>query len=387
MKKTLFIIALTALVSACQNGDSQSVDAVLQSGDLTEIKEKRDALNQEQQRLKSDIERLDAFIRTQETPDRPALVTAKVIQDTIFNHYIEVQGNVDTDQNLVLNGEFSGVLTEIRVKEGQHVSKGQVLARIDDGGLASQVAQQEVQLELARTTFERQERLWNKSIGSEMQYLQAKTNFESAENVLKQLHSQLAKTEIRAPYDGIIDALIADPGQLVMPGQTPILRIVNLNDMYVKASIPENYLKSVQKNSEVIIELPSIQEEFVGIVRQVSNFINPANRSFDIEVALPNKDGLIKPNLIATVKVNDYRVDKAIVIPENILQENAAGEKIVYRYKTKTDSIGEAQRIHVVPGKSYQNKVEIIEGISSGDTLVIEGSRNLRDGQKIIIKN
>lgn len=384
MKKIVPSLLFLFVLISCGN-KNESVDAALNSGNLSEIKAKRNELNEQQRNLKTDIDRLDEYIHSHERKDRPVLITAQVAKDTVFKHFIEVQGNVDTDQNLVLNGEFSGVLTEVYVKEGQQVSKGQLLAKIEDGGLSSQVAQQQTQLELARTTFERQERLWNQNIGSEIQYLQSKTSFESAENAAKQLQSQLSKTEIRAPFSGVIDAVISDPGQLIVPGQTPVLRIVNLSDMYVKASVPENYLRSIRKGSPVIVNLVSIQKEFEGTVRQVSNYINPGNRSFEVEIAIPNDEGMVKPNLIATVKINDYEVNDAIVIPENILQENSAGEQFVYLYQSVNDSIGEAKRTLIETGLSYKNKIEIVKGISSGDTVIIEGAKNLREGQKVII--
>lgn len=386
MKKILSLITILIFLISCGE-KAESVDAILNSENLSDIKAKRNELNQKHRELKADIDRLDEYIHSQEREDRPVLITAQIAEGSEFKHYIEVQGNVDTDQNLVLIGEFSGVLTDVYVKEGQQVSKGQLLAKIEDGGLSSQVAQQETQLALAQTTFERQERLWNQNIGSEIQYLQAKTNFETARNAVNQLQSQLLKTEIRAPFSGVIDDVISDPGQTIVPGQTPVIRIVNLSDMYVKASIPENYLRSVRKGSEVIVNLVSIDKEFTGIIRQVSNYINPSNRSFEIEVAIPNDEGMVKPNQIATVKVNDYKVENAIVIPENILQENSAGEQIIYTYKPVNDSIGKAKRLAIETGRSYKNKVEVLEGISVGDTVIIEGSKSLREGQKVIIKN
>lgn len=386
MKKLYPLILILFFIVSCEN-KNKSVEAILDSENLSEIKAKRTELNQQQRDLRNDIDRLDEYIDAHEKQDRPILVTAQVIKDTIFKHYVEVQGNVDTNQNLVINGEFSGVLTHIYVKEGQNVSKGQILAKIEDGGLASQVAQQETQLALAKTTFKRQERLWNQNIGSEIQYLQSKANFEAAENAVNQLRSQLSKSEIKAPFSGVVDAIISDPGQLVIPGQTPIMRLVNLSDMYVKASIPENYLRNIKKGSQVIVNLASIQKEFTGTVRQVSNYINPNTRSFDIEIAIPNEDGMVKPNLIATVKVNDYQVENAIVIPENILQENAAGEMLAYIYKPVNDSIGEAKRTVIETGHSYENRVEVMSGLSTGDIIIIEGSKNLREGQKVIIKN
>ncbi|MCB0466791.1 MAG: efflux RND transporter periplasmic adaptor subunit [Aequorivita sp.] len=386
MKKSiLFLITLISLTSC--GGDNKSVDSVIDSKDMAAIKAKRAELNKQQRDLKADIDKLNQYIDSHEKKERPALITAEVIKDTLFKHYVEVQGNVETDQNVVLNAEYSGVLTNVYVKEGQRVSKGQRLAKIDDGGMSSQVAQQEAQLALAKTTFERQERLWQQKIGSEIQYLQAKTNYEAAKNATQQMRSQLAKTVITAPFSGVVDEIISDPGQVVVPGQTPIIRLVNLSNMYVKASIPETYLKNIKKGTQVMVKLASINEEFTGTVRQVSNYINPNNRSFEIQVEIPNKDGLVKPNLIATVKVNDYSAENAITVPENILQENAAGETIAYIYHPFNDSIGIAKRVLLETGLSYQNHTEVKSGLKKGDTIIKEGAKTLRDGQKVTIKN
>ncbi|WP_271423610.1 efflux RND transporter periplasmic adaptor subunit [Aequorivita sinensis] len=385
MKKIFLLIIFIATLVSC-GGDQKSVDSLIESGDLSAIKTKRTELNQQQRDLKAEIDKLNEYIDSHEKKERPALITAEVIKDTVFKHYVEVQGNVETDQNVVLNAEYSGVLTNIYVKEGQRVSKGQRLAKIDDGGLSSQVAQQEAQLALAKTTFERQERLWEQKIGSEIQYLQAKTNYEAARNTTNQLRAQLGKTIITAPFSGVIDDIISDPGQVVVPGQTPIIRLVNLSDMYVKASIPETYLTNIKKGTRVEVNLASINENFTGTVRQVSNYINPNNRSFEIQVEIPNKDGNVKPNLIATVKVNDYSAENAITIPENILQENAAGETIAYVYKPIDDSTGVAKRIIIETGLSYGNHTEVKSGLKKGDTIIKEGAKTLRDGQKVTIK-
>ena len=386
MKKTLFLLILLATLVSC-GGDTKSVDAIISSDNMEAVKTKRAELNKQQRDLKADIDKLNEYIDTHEKKERPALITAEVINDTIFKHFVEVQGNVHTDQNVVLNAEYSGILTNVYVKAGQRVSKGQRLAKIDDGGMSSQVAQQEAQMALAQTTFERQKRLWDQKIGSEIQYLQAKTNYEASKNVTQQFRSQLAKTVITAPFSGVVDEIISDPGQVVVPGQTPIIRLVNLSDMYVKASIPETYLKNIKKGTQVKVKLASINEEFTGTVRQVSNYINPNNRSFDIQIEIPNKDGLVKPNLIATVKVNDYSSENAITVPENILQENAAGETIAYLYQPVNDSVGVAKRVILETGLSYENHTEVKSGLKKGDTIIKEGAKTLRDGQKVTIKN
>ncbi|OED39025.1 efflux transporter periplasmic adaptor subunit, partial [Flavobacteriaceae bacterium (ex Bugula neritina AB1)] len=276
------------------------------------------------------------------------LVTTIKVQDTLFNHYLEIQGNVETKKNIVLYPETSGTLVKVHVKEGQKVSKGQVLARIDDGGLSQQVAQVEVQAALAKTTFDRQKRLWDQKIGSEIQYLQAKANYESQQNVVSQMKQQLAKATINAPFSGIVDDIIAEQGSVVAPGQTELIRIVNLDEMYIEAEVPESYIATVTKGKEAKVYFPVLGKTINTKVRQVGNYINPNNRSFTIEVAVPNKEGIIKPNLTAKVKINDYTSEKAILIPQSIISENSEGDQYTYVTSGKnTENIAQAKRVIV----------------------------------------
>lgn len=382
--RTILILFLTSLFFAsCGSENNDSVSGLIASGDMQAIKAKKTELSQKQKELKAEIDSLNAYIQKKEQKQKATLVTTKKINDTVFKHFVEVQGNVETDKNIILYPQFSGILTRINVQEGKRVSKGQLLAVIDDGGLRNQLAQQETQAALAKTTFERQQRLWDQKIGSEIQFLEAKARYESAESAIQQLRSQVARTTITAPFSGVIDEIIADQGQVVNQGQTPVMRLVNLSDMYVKASIPENYIENVQVGTEVIVNLPSIGKEYQGTVKQVGNYINPDNRNFDVQIAIPNKEGLVKPNLIASVKVNDYTSNGALIIPENILQENSSGETIAYLYEPVNDSTGAAKRITLEIGKNYNNRVEVKEGLKSGDIIIIEGAKTIRDGEKV----
>ncbi len=384
MKKFLFITFISLSIIACGEKE-KSVDDVIESGNLSEIRAKKSEITTEQNALQEEIEKLNAAIEKLDTNKKRSLVTVETLQDTIFKHYVEIQGDVETDQNIIIYPEFNGILTDIYVKEGQEVRKGQQLAKIDDGGLSSQLAQAKTQLSLAKTTYERQERLWNQNIGSEIQYLESKTNFEAQQNAVNQLQTQLSKTIVRAPFSGTIDEVITDEGQVVNPGQNQLFRLVNLDEMYVTAEVPENYLGKIDKGTEVLIELPSIGKEFEGDIEQVSNFINPNNRSFQVKVSVPNENGAIKPNLIATIKLNDYTSKNAIVIPQNILQENANNEYVAYLVNKENDSLGVAQRQVVETGLNYDNKIEITKGLKAGETIIIEGARSIREGQEIKI--
>ena len=386
MKKFIYLVLITITVASC-GGKEGSVDSILEKGDLSEIKAKKAELSTQQKELKVKIDKLNTFIEKEEKHDRALLVSTQKVTDSVFKHFVEVQGNVETDQNIIIYPEFSGVLTNVYVNEGQRVSKGQRLAKIDDGGLSSQLAQQETQVALAKTRFERQQRLWNQKIGSEIQFLEAKANYEAADKAAQQIRSQLGKTIITAPFAGVVDNVIAEQGQVVNQGQTEVIRLVNLSDMYVKASLPENYLNSIKKGTEVNVRLSSIGEEYEGTVRQVGNYINPDNRTFDVEIAIPNKDEKVKPNLIATVQVNDYTNDSSITIPESILQENSKGETIAFVYEPVTDSTGTAKRIVVETGLTYNNKTEVRSGLKDGEIVIVEGAKSLRDGQKVTTKN
>lgn len=387
MKKIVVLTMITLLSIACGNSEKQSVEKIIETNNLEEIKAKKIELSKQQSALTAEIDKLDAAINILDPEKNLPLITTQIVNDTIFKHFTEVQGDVATKENIIIFPEYSGVLTKVYVKEGQRVNKGAVLAKIDDGGLSSQLAQLEARASLAKTTADRQKRLWEQNIGSEIQYLETQTNYEAAKNSVNQLRSQLGKTTVRAPFSGVIDQVLSDEGQVVNPGQDQLFRLVNLQNMYVQASVPEVYLSKIQPGTPVIIEIAAIGKEFEGKVRQVGNFINPNNRTFQIEVAIPNNDGLVKPNLIATVKLNDYTAQNTVIIPENTIQKNSLGENLVYIFKPESDSTGIAQRVLVEIGYSYRESVEITGGLKPGDRLIVEGGKNLRDQQKVKIKN
>jgi RND family efflux transporter MFP subunit len=387
MKKIVVLTMITLLFIACGNSEKRSVEEIIETNNLEEIKAKKVELSKQQSELTAEIDKLDAAINVLDPEKNLPLITTQIVNDTIFKHFTEVQGDVATKENIIIFPEYSGILTKVYVKEGQRVNKDAVLAKIDDGGLSSQLAQLEARAALAKTTADRQKRLWEQNIGSEIQYLETETNYEAAKNSVNQLRSQLEKTTVRAPFSGVIDQVLSDEGQVVNPGQNQLFRLVNLQNMYVEASVPEVYLSKIQTGTPVIIEIAAIGKEFEGKVRQVGNFINPNNRTFQIEVAIPNNDGLVKPNLIATVKLNDYTAQNTVIIPENTVQKNSLGENLVYIFKPESDSTGIAQRVLVEIGYSYKESLEITGGLKPGDRLIVEGGKNLRDQQKVKIKN
>lgn len=385
MKHIFYILMLSFIITSCGN-KAETVQDVIATNDEVKIKAKREALVNQQHQLAEDIKLLNDKIHELDPEKNLPLVTTLTAKAELFDHYLELQGNVDTKQNIEMYPEMSGILSKVYVKEGDRVSKGQLLASIDDGGLAQQVAQLEIQLGLAKTTFERQKRLWEQKIGSEIQFLQAKTSYEAQQETVNQLKKQLDKTELRAPFSGIVDNVMIEQGSVVAP-QSPIFRVINLDDMYIETNVPESYLRDVVVGKNVQIEFPVLDKNIEGEIRQAGNFINPANRTFRIEVAVPNKDKLIKPNLTARLKINDYTNKNAILIPQSIISENAEGEQYVYILKDKNGDQAVANRVIIKTGKTQGDVVEVLSGIEQNTEIIKEGARSVKDGQTVKITN
>ena len=386
--KNIFLLLTLAILTISCGGDSKSITATIENKDLKKIREKRNELITEQATIAGKLKIIDAAISKLDTIKKYPLVTAFQVKTINFNHFLELQGSVATKQNLILYPEFSGLLTKVYVKEGQKVSKGQLLATIDDGGLSEQVAQMEVQLSLAKTTFERQKRLWEQKIGSEIEFLQAKATYEGQENAVNQMKSQLAKTSVRAPFSGIIDDIITEQGTVVGAGASQLLRIVNLDNMYIEAEVPEVYLSRIVPGKTVEVYFPVLGETLNTKVNQVSNFINPSNRTFKITILIKNKEKLIKPNLTAKIKINDYTNEQAVLIPQSIISENSLGEQYIFiAQNINKDNEATAKKMIVKTGKTQGDFLEVLEGLASNDIIINEGARNVKDGQNVKILN
>lgn len=384
MKNIKILIILALIISSCGNKKEKSLDAVLESNNLSELKERRSTIDTKQQKLSDQMALLNEKIAKLDTVKNIPLITTFKAKQEVFNHQLEIQGNVTTKNLLVITPEFNGILTNVYVKEGQQVKKGQLLAKIDDGGLSQQLAQLEIQSNLAKTTFERQKRLWDQNIGSEIQYLQAKSSYESQVEAVNQLNQQISKTNVRAPFSGAIDDVITEQGSVVMAGQSQLMRIVNLDDMYIETDIPESYIGDVTKGKNVTVEFPILGKTIETKIRQAGAFINPANRTFKVEVSVPNKEKNIKPNLTARLKINDYTNENALLIPQSIISENADGEQYIYVISNKnSQGEGDAKRVIIKTGKTQGDVIEVLEGIEDGAEIVREGARSVKDGQTV----
>jgi len=388
MKKIYPIIILALILSSCGTDNKKSVKDVIATNNLEEIRAKKEQLISKEIEIFEQLNLLERKIDELDTTKRVPLISTFIAKEEVFNHYLELQGNVSTKDLLIIYPEYAGILIKVYVKEGQRVSKGQTLAKIDDGGLSQQLAQLQIQTDLAKTTFERQERLWNQNIGSEMQFLQAKSNFEAQQQMVKQIQIQLDKTIVKAPFSGTIDDVISEQGSVVAPGQSQLMRIVNLNNMYIETNVPENYISSITKNKKVEVTFPVLGKTVYAKIRQAGHYINPANRTFKVEIAIPNKDKSIKPNLTAKLKINDYTNENALLIPQSIISEDANGQQYIYVIKNKKENNqGVAQKAIIKTGKIQGDVIEVLSGIVHGTEIIQEGARRVEEGQTVQVDN
>jgi membrane fusion protein (multidrug efflux system) len=389
MRKIYSLFVITVLLISCGEKKTTSIESLVSTGNLTELEAKKKEIATNLEIINKDLQAINLAISKKDTLKKLPLITAFTAKSTIFTHYLEIQGNVKTKQNILVYPEMPGILRKIFVQEGQRVTEGQLLATIDDGGLSNQVAQVEATTQLAKTTFERQKRLWEQKIGSEIQFLQTKTNYEAQTNALKQLKSQQAKASVRAPFSGVVDNIIKEPGTVIAPGQgSEIFRIVNLNNMYVEAEVPEKYIASITKNKEVKVEFSVLGKSVNSKVRQVGSFINPNNRSFKIEVPVENQSGNIKPNLTAKLQINDYTDTDAILIPQSIISENAKGEQYIYVLKDKKlNNEAVAERLIIETGKTQGDMIEVTKNLAADTEIIMEGARSVTNGQVVKVIN
>ena len=377
MKKILFLSVISMFVFACgKQNETTSIDDLIESKNIKAIQERR-AL------LQTDLSKIDDALSKLDTIAVKTLVTVITVKDTVFKHYIDLQGNVETKENILIQPEISGNLMSLYVKAGQHVNKGQILAKIDDSGMSQQLSGLETQYELAKTTYEKQKNLWNQKIGSEIQYLQAKTQMVSLQKSVAQLKTQLEKTNIKAPFTGIIDDVFVERGQIVAPNPQGLMRIVNLNNMFVTTSVPETNIGKLKVGDPVEVAITSLGKKITGKIRQVGSYINPSNRTFGIEISVPNTEKLLRPNQVAKLKIADYTNPKTTVVPAGVVQKDAQGNQFVFVVEKNNKNISVAKKTIVKTGQTSDNRTEILEGLSELETVVSEGADSVSDGMSI----
>ena len=382
--KKIFII-VSSLIFSCQS-ENKSVSEVIASNNIELIKLKREEINNKQQEIYKKLNLIDLKLNELENNSKNPIVSTSRIIKQDFNHYVELQGDVKSEKIISIYPEFSGIINEIFVKSGESVDKGQILATIDDGGLKQQLSQLQITYNLAKTTYERQERLWSQKIGSEIQYLESKSMFEAQSKAIEQLTKQLNKTIIKAPFAGIIDNVIVKKGEVVYPGRSNLMLLVNMQEMYVESKVPENYINSITKGKDVVIEAPMLNIALKSKIRLVANYINPLNRTYRIEAEIPSNNYKIKPNLNVKLKVNDYTSKDAILIMLNHINIDSNNDEYVYKIINK-DGKNYALKTIIETGKNNGNFIEVLKGLTENDEIVSEGARKITNNSEVKIIN
>ena len=375
LMKNIFSLLILSFVFSCNITDKESKS-------LSDLKTKKAGLIEQMDRIGTELKGVEKAISELDTLKKLMTVTAIKAEVKVFNHYIEVQGTVKADQTVDLRAEMGGTVTAILVKEGQNVSKGQILATLDSDVIDSSVLQLKTQLSLATTTFERQARLWEQNIGSEIQYLQAKAQKEGLENSVKSLRAQARKMKIIAPFSGIIDQIYAKTGELTSP-QKPFLKLVNLSKVYVESEVTETYLKSIKKGTAVLLNFRSIGQTTEAKISQVGNFINPNNRSFKTRIDLKNPENELKANLLADIKINDFRAN-GVVIPSRLVQKDRDNKTFVYTIEPRENN-HKIVKTYVTSTMSYDNQSYISEGLDSNSVLVDKGARLVNNNEDVTL--
>lgn len=374
MKKFIFPLLIMTVWAACTPEKSGT--------ELDKLKEERDSLSQVQKEVSLRLKAIEGQLMKLDSNKKVATVTAIDVEPKDFRHFFRVYGIVESNQSISLYAETSGKINSIRIKRGQHVAKGQLLAEIDSKILHKNIEEIKTSLELAEKLYNKQSKLWlEENIGSEVQYLEAKNNKESLEKKLATLQAQLALTRVRAPFSGVIDEIFPKVGEMASP-QMPMFRLVNLSDVYLTASISEAYVGKVLSGTKAMVEFSSLGTKLESEVVRVGSYINPDNRTFNVNIAL-KKDNNFKPNMMASVDIEDYSVDSAIVVPSRLIMENTSGQSYVYVYENPASEFSKVKKVNIIRGVSYDGETEVLEGLTSDLMVVDKGSRSVKDGQRV----
>ena len=369
---TILSLSVALFLVACQPPEETSLEKLIEKKENFE--NSIDSINGLLIAINTEIGLLD-------TLKKSPLVASSLVGRSEFNHYFKVQGNVESDKSATLFPETQGIVKAIYVKEGQQVSAGQNLLALDNDIIASNISEVETSLSLATEMFERQERLWNQNIGSEMQFIEAKSRKESMEKTIATLRKQQSMAVLKAPFSGVVDKIYPKIGEMGSP-MSPAVSVVNLNELHAVADVSEKYLIKVKPNAPVRISFGEGMETLNGNIKNIGATINPANRTFEIKVGFAHKADFLRPNLMAEVEINDFKADSAIVIPSSNILQDIDGKSFVYCIMQEgTKHI--VRKTIVDPGITYRGKTMILSGLNGGESIVTEGARKLVDGKEI----
>ena len=376
MKKTLSIFSIV-LLAACSSPEQAT-------GDIAALSAQKDSLVSVRSELNTQITLLEEQLSKLDTTVRYDAVTALSIESAIFLHYFDVFGTVEADKSISLYLSANGKVEKIYVKNGQRVSKGQLLISLDTDILQSSLKELENGLALAKTMFEKQQKLWmDEQIGSEIQFLQAQNQYNGLVQRVKTLKEQIQLSEVHAPFAGTIDNIFVKEGEMAGP-QSPSMRLVNTSGVYVKADVPETYANRVRVGTPANIAFTAMDYEVAAEVLQVGQFIAQGNRTFSINVSLPVTEG-VKPNQMVHVALQDYKNEDALTVPASLVQQDVEGNDFVYTLKTVNGAAYyEVAKTWVTTGLTFGDTTEVTTGLEQGMMVIDKGSRSVRTGQRVV---
>ncbi|WP_163322503.1 efflux RND transporter periplasmic adaptor subunit [Draconibacterium mangrovi] len=372
MKKILFIVTTALIVSAC--GNTNVTDEAAKRKQLQELKQQVHTLEQQ-------IHTLETELSANETEEL-VNIKATTLENQNFEHFIEVTGKVEAEQDVDVSPESAGIIKEVLVTEGQQVNKGQVLARLNTDVLERSVEELQVQLDLAVTNYERQKNLWDQNIGSEMEYLQAKNSKESLQKRINSLNTQIEMADVKSPINGIVDIVYQEKGNIGSP-QTPFAKVINTSNIKIYGDISETYITKVHKGDDVEIRFPALDETVDAKINQIGNTIDPNNRTFRVRININNPTNMIKPNLVSILSMRDYVNDSAIVVPSLYIKEDFKGHYLYIIENKEGKNV--AKKVYVTPGVSNNNMTEITEGLTAGTQVISEGYNQVVNGTAVKI--
>lgn len=373
MKKLLFVVIVGIIASCSSKIDNPETQEEIVN-QISAYKKQVIELNKKIAGLEKELESNS----TESTISTPVYIKEMAFEE--FNHYIDVNGVVEAINAAYISPEINGQVKEIFVKEGQYVKKGQLLLKINSSVTESTLNEVETSLELANTVYEKQSQLWEKNIGSELDYLQAKNNKESLESRLETLQAQLDMAMVKAPINGIIDEVMVKEGELAIPGMQ-MIQLINLDNLYVNADVSEAYITKVKKGEMVVLEFPSYPDIVMNVpVYRTGNVVKSANRTFKVQLKIKNEGDQIKPNVLARIKINDYTAKEALLLPSLIIKQDLNGS---YVYVADSENI--ARKVYIETGMSYMDNAMVTTGLNKGDRVIVEGYNQVSDGSKVTI--
>jgi membrane fusion protein (multidrug efflux system) len=374
MKNTLYILSTIVVLVACSKGGGDKISE--KRAKLAKLQTEEKTILASIKKLQTELDILDPQKDVEKVV--PVTVTPLAVQN--FKHFVEIQGRVDAKNNIFVSPQMGGAITHLYVKEGDYVKQGQIIATIDNAVLKQSMQEIDYQLETAKIFYEKQKGLWEQKIGTEIQYIQAKSNVESLEKRIATLKTQTAMTSVVSPISGFVDEVRMKAGEMAAPG-LGIVRIVNSDNLKVVAQVADTYASTIKQGDVVTIKFPDLGKETIAKLTFVAQTVNAASRTFMVEASIQKIDSQLKPNMTAVLNINDQAKANAIIINQNYIQHTELGDIVYVAVTEGAKKVARSRK--VTTGITYSGEIEITSGLQTGEMLITQGYQDLVDGQAI----